>query len=429
MWSLSYTSHHNWRWIVQDSIKFMQELCGDCIQSIGECERFKELPSQQNKPKMKAEYSLFRLDLVSLITNAIVLVVRLDSEGFSDLDPKDSLYRRLLPHDAAACMPETTLIPWNATAEDINILKFTVPALLKASMGSGGFGLYYVYHPRDILAVIMNHRKRAENEPRFMENLIDSYEGADPCWNLQEIVSPMRVTAADGQVNRTQIRAYVVLCNNELYLYDGVEVRVPSWDIDIDQVLLDESSAFSGDELNNQAPHPNRPWSESIEEECCGDGNARPYNEQRNKKRTNRLMLEEIESMEAGRETIRACVISAFSALKESIQARHITKAASKVNSIRDENYVSMAIVGVDLLLSQQQSASSNPNGFRAVIVEVNNNPAMPGENKQMSVMYRAHLRDMVSAFMLLGLSTTAAVEQLSKREQVAELVAKFKQI
>lgn len=376
------------------------------------------MPSQQNQPKKKAEYSLFRLDVVCDDTDAVDLVVRLDSEGFSDLDPKDSLYRRLHPLNSA-CMPETMLIPWNARTEDMHTLKFTSPALLKASMGSGGFGLYYVYHPRDIAAVMTKHRRRAETEPRFMDNLIASYEGEDPCWSLQEIVDPMRVFSdEDGQVNRTQVRAYVILCNNELYLYDGIEVRIPSWDINIDQVLLDESTSYSGADVE-QAIHPHRPWSDPVEEECCGDGNARPYNEQRNKKRTNRLMLEEIESMEGGRESIRACVISAFSALKESILTRHIAKSKGDLN---DDKYMSMAIVGVDLLLSHHPNSS-----FRAVIVEVNNNPAMPSESKQMSVLYRAHLQDMVSAFMLKALCTV--IVPLAQIERVAALVAKFKQI
>ena len=50
---------------------------------------------------------------------------------------------------------------------------------------------------------------------------------------------------------KCQIRAYIVLCDNELFLYPTFEVRLPFWDIPLDDVLCEEFALF-GSESNNR---------------------------------------------------------------------------------------------------------------------------------------------------------------------------------
>jgi D-alanine-D-alanine ligase-like ATP-grasp enzyme len=57
-------------------------------------------------------------------------------------------------------------------------------------------------------------------------------------------------------------------------------------------------------------------------------------------------------------------------------------------------NLTQVAIAGVDLLLDSD---------LKATIVEINNNPAMPGESKNMSSRYKQHLIDFVGDIFQLG--------------------------
>jgi hypothetical protein len=410
-----YTAHYNWQWVVTAAADKFQKEFESLVYQTNDCKRYRLLPSSQSDDKKKAEYSLFRVDLVS--NQADVLAkIRLSSQGFADLDPKDALFRRLKDSGAVYCMPESILISWDAADGDLPETLPFVPSLLKAPMGSGGFGLYYVYHPRDIVPILKNHRLRAEREPHFMENLINSYGGAQPSWSLQEVITSVKgsVPIEDNSSidkRRTQIRVYVVLCDNQLFLYDGVEVRMPLWDCDIDEVLAQETAAFSSNvitEHHSDNVKQRRPWLDTVEEECCGEGNARPYNEQRNKKETCRFMLEEIPELITARDEIVRCVQTAFIALKDSILQRHLNYLPENIDGVKE---VSMAVVGVDLLATHYSTDS-----HRIVMVEVNNNPAMPGEKKQMSDSYRQHLIDMVDNIMQLGvahsLSASFSVDQ-----------------
>ena len=73
-------------------------------------------------------------------------------------------------------MPASHLIEWDC--EDISYLSEfpSRPALLKAPLGSGGFGLYFVFSKFDVLEVIRGHRKRAEEHPGFLDELQRDYD-------------------------------------------------------------------------------------------------------------------------------------------------------------------------------------------------------------------------------------------------------------
>ena len=63
-----------------------------------------------------------------------------------------------------------------------------------------------------------------------------------------------------------------------------------------------------------------------------------------------------------------------------------------------------VAIVGVDLVLTENKNVSGDC-VFAAHVVEINNNPAMPAsEGKHMSARYRAHLVGFVGAVLRLAL-------------------------
>lgn len=416
---LHFTAHYNWQWVVAAAHDSLRQDFPALFTLVNDCKSFRMLPSMQGV-KAKPEYSLIRVDLMmeskDLASNLNKKKIRMTSQGFADLDPKDALFRRLLDTDAKDCMPRSILLAWNCDEEALPKHLDEVPTMLKAPMGSGGFGLYYVYHPRDIFPLLRNHRIRAEKEPNFMENLLKSYQGAQPSWSLQEVITsvkgtPPRSTSSSTIMSeeeesivtkrRTQIRVYVVICEHQLYVYDGIEVRMPLWDCDIDEVLQRESAQYSADGVAiDDYITERRPWSDPVDEECCGEGHARPYNEQRNKKETTRYMLEEIPELIHARNAIMTCTTRAFQAMAPSILQRDTV----------DADEVRMAVVGVDLLVTSPPTTPENPTpSFRVVMVEVNNNPAMPGVNKQMSEKYREHLVTMVRSIIQLGVVAAAA--------------------
>ena len=160
--NLHYTAHYNWEWVVDAallSLKHNTLLEQDL--NLTSCPRFRDLPSTKASAiKEKATYSLFRIDLSpSQGSFELLKKVRTRSDIFGFLDPKDSLARVCQLLNATDCMPETLLIPWDWLAKEdlskvgemsqvgpqLSSMLRTGPKLLKAPLGSGGFGLYFVH--------------------------------------------------------------------------------------------------------------------------------------------------------------------------------------------------------------------------------------------------------------------------------------------
>ena len=159
---LHYTAHYNWEWVVHAALFTLKEKTQHENElSLQFCSRFKDLPSTKNSAtKERVTYSLFRVDL-SPSNEAFELVrkVRTRSDIFGFLDPKDSLARVCQLLHSTDCMPDTVLIPWDWLAENrlsvdgeesevgsrIATMLSSGPKLLKAPLGSGGFGLYFVF--------------------------------------------------------------------------------------------------------------------------------------------------------------------------------------------------------------------------------------------------------------------------------------------
>ena len=173
---------------------------------------------------------------------------------------------------------------------------------------------------------------------------------------------------------------------------------------------------------------------EEFETYCCSGGNARPYNQDRNKSITERFIFDELPELEFAKDTVGNCVRDAMKALKFPI-LHQINSNCQATDSTRPQNFPAgekstlsdgipgtcssnpstseVAICGIDLMLEIIESDFIAENGelfqsskpqFNAFILEVNNNPAMAANGKLMSLKYRDHLIQFVKHTLLLGL-------------------------
>ena len=509
--TVHYTAHHNWAWILAEAIEHIStELSGGTPLPTYLCSRCKELPSQRDRldKKIKIKYALYRLEIGKTclksppqMTATRLRSVWATSPAFAFLDPKDALYRELQLRNCCHLMPKTTLLDWDITStSEIGDLP-SIPALLKASLGSGGFGLYFVYDQNDVLSIIKAHASRARTFVGFLDSLRRDHSGNIPCWSLQSLLKSCRVGGEGGVVEedqlnschdikkngikcqsksstkRCQIRVYTVCCGSHLYMYDTYEARLPSWDIDLEEILTVSSSTHCVSQNNSTisaVPQIDKIKSlhteTSIQEQeklvevseeimtvdefetyCCLDGNARPYNQDRNKSITERFIFEELPELEFAKETVGNCVRDAMKALQ--IPILHQINASNcqagnpsevgvihgsdstilhnipsnnnisisndafqethSSHPLRDSKPTEMAICGIDLMLEiveedfiveDGESFQPTKPKFHAYILEVNNNPAMAGNGKLMSVKYRNHLIQFVKNTLLLGL-------------------------
>ncbi len=404
---LHFTAHHNWAWMIRKAFSRISKVLDV---TIVECHSFKAMPSAKQEPDLRAQYSLFRLDVVT-DAGYIETRVRVTSSSLSYMDPKDILFRELREVGGEQYMPPTVLIPSECNIHDLSFRFPSVPALLKAPLGSGGFGLYFVYNKLDIAELMKHHRERALNDEKTMKSVMstfEAYENNPLCWSLQQLINPIRCTlpaplpgvyddiSIDSicYMRRSQVRAYVVECEGELYLYDNFEVRFPLWNIDLDKTLQEERTLYEHLTEERYAPRNNL-WADEVENECCGVGHGRPYNEQRNKKYTDRFLVREISELMPCQDVVKRCVVNAISLLKSRIldyRRRHNS------NQKRD---LSLAILGVDLLVSRNKETGN----YDAYIVEANNNPAMPADGKRMSSVYHDHLVEFGVSLVALALS------------------------
>ena len=359
-YQLHYTAHRNWSWVIDAALN--RGLWGQkivlCRQSFS-----RDMPSRVGAGRVKPQYALFRLEFVlkrndyTLLSNAWAI-----SPALEYLDPKDSLYKSFCTCGVQNVMPFTVLLPWNCSSEiDIpeNVLLNSEPFLLKAALGSGGYGLYFVHNRADVIKVIKNHASKADGVSGFVENLKSSY-GDVPSWSLQYLVPSLRLS--DGR--KCQFRAYILLLENSLYIYETMEARIVCWDLDVKGGALTEDEAF-----------------------FCDGTSALPYNHGRMKTRTSRVLVTEMEELRIGEDSLKNCTTRAFVALRPEIELRIDRNTTG---------HKRIAVAAVDLLLDDS---------YNAYIVEINNNPAIPAENKQMSVQYKEHLVTLVSDTFKLGLS------------------------
>lgn len=363
---LHYTSHRNWSWVVESVL-------GDACWEFGTPKQLhsfsRQMPSRAAGIRVKPQYALFRVDLVYSSPDNSIYSAWATSQAMEFLDPKDALYRYLSSRGRSDVMPPTLLVPWDCTTlhqleiPEVLIPRIGKPVMLKAALGSGGYGLYFIEDIADILPIARNHAVKAGSVDNFIENLRRDY-GCVPCWSLQYLVPSIKLN--DGR--KCQFRSYVVVAGCEMYMYGNIEARIVCWD----------ASVVSQDRLRTD------------EEAFCAGSTARPYNHGRLKANTERILIDEIAELKAGQEALSECTFKAFRALRPDIESR-----MEEIVNL-DSTSCRLAVAGVDLLLTSD---------YKAYIVEINNNPAMPGETKKMSRAYRKHLKDLVSDIVKLGLS------------------------
>lgn len=441
--SFFFTIHHNWEWVFKAGMKEIQAILQEEINECTFVERFHELPSLNsnewsNRSKEKVQYSLFRVDVVH--GEKVVAKVRLTSPIFQRLDAKDVFYfKAVKAHSQPDCpyLPTTILIPWDILeSKSVEEQRYhlqtllptfpSYPAVLKAPMGSGGFGIYFVYHIEDIREVMIHHAERAKKDETVLKRLEAQYE-CEPIplsWSLQEFIQPVKCPlGSTGSQQRTQVRAYLIECNDHLFLYSDYEVRCPSWHFDLEEVLREEQRRYGTLEDRSKQKKREIPWEDAVEEECCGDGFARPYNDGRDKKCTFRLMIEEIPELVPSIPSVTNNLLHCFRDLKEYLFKEKEEEMSKKPKLVdNDSNSASLAIIGIDLLVAKTsfQTAEQNRDEYAVKIVEVNNNPAMPGKGKLMSKKYEEHLVGLQKA--LVGLSLANALPNSVRDQQGTNL-------
>jgi len=410
--SAYYTSHMNWEWIVDQA---MNELFTNKVA----VKKFSELPSiKQQDHRVKPTYALFRVEIVDSMTSmmsSLTNSVWCHSQVFGYLDPKDALFRILRDDGLAHLMPDTYLLPWdiNDPIQVRTILWSKISGyvtdnklpfdrmLLKSAIGSGGSGLYFVESMSDIVGVIRNHAIRAQRYEGFLEGLRKSHQGEVPSWCLQRLADPVRALGS----RKTQVRAYVCACGERLFLCNQFEVRLPYWENEGTTTnnnatpdVIDERNSLLDSTTKLPPPLPlitGMSTDEDVEVELTKGTSAIPYNANRIKSNTERLLLDEVEELRGAEDELKDVVIKAMLSIRPHIFAYQAVLHRSAGNVPRN----SMGVAGIDLIVEKV------PGGFRAFLLEVNNNPAMPGPDKRMSERYRKHLVSLVGGFIRLGLS------------------------
>jgi hypothetical protein len=117
------------------------------------------------------------------------------SEAFDGLEDKDELVRTMqrCRCEQLELSPPTRLINWDVTKEEcLNVVGASLPtlvgnpggekmAVLKEPMGSSGTGIFFVRNAQEIHEIVEEQRKRASEEPGFLDNLIAA-KGRIPSW-------------------------------------------------------------------------------------------------------------------------------------------------------------------------------------------------------------------------------------------------------
>lgn len=392
-----FTAHYNWDWVVSEVIDGLAETENHV--EVVKLKRCQDLPSQSHIEKKKPAYALFRVERVS----ALKLEACWAGDGFAFLDFKDQLYHHLSLVDAAYLMPNTRLLPYDASIDLLlqqAQLSHTSTYILKAACGSAGFGIYFIKSIQDVYTIIQRHKARAENYDNFLHNLKQSNNGSVPSWSLQEYKRSVRVND-----KRTQLRVYAVLLNSNTassngddvtcYQYSTIECRIPSWDTDLDQEIY---SSSNGDAVTTESIDVSMMVAaetvDEVESACCRDTTARPYNKDRNKSETNRYLLEELPELVGYTADVRSTCSQCLQKLQPYL-TRHMLQSTDN-KGINNKGSIA-SVVGVDLIIDSDSS--------KCFILEFNYNPAMPSSTKVMSDLYRNHLHRFVRDTISLGLS------------------------
>lgn len=426
--SLHSTVQHCWRALFDQSLE-------DCDDAYVQCQRHtrpKELPSTSapglsSYTALRAQYSLFRAEEVCSRTGVYLRGVHATNTVFEALDPKDALLRIMTAAGCEDVMPTTLLLNYDCFDTTVSeqavsallaqVQEFVVKhalegrVLLKAALGAGGHGLYFVHSAHDIQAVICNQLAQARSKDGFLPQLLREY-GEVPQWSLQALVDPVRVQVEymEGYsgARKSQVRAHACYVNGRIYLYDMYEVRLPIWK---------ESTEADGAEAVEPAKVMETTESTfSFEQRMVGSSAAVPYNRDRSKPDTMRLCLSECPELAGANDCITSTCQRILSALDGQIKSGQLPadrvpvaegdSLSKTLASLETAKLHRMAIIGIDLLITPNSSGTDSDDDFKVYLLEINCNPALPQPEKhRMSPNYHKHVKGLCRDLMRLGLS------------------------
>lgn len=139
--------------------------------------------------------STLRIEKVNPATGEIEMVVHGTSSALDSLEDKDELVRTI---QRCRCenlnlSPPSVLINWDVSKDECKrVLGESLPvlptnkddliyAVLKEPMGSRGEGIFFVKDAEEIHETISKHRQMAQQEPGFLDRLIEA-KGRIPSW-------------------------------------------------------------------------------------------------------------------------------------------------------------------------------------------------------------------------------------------------------
>lgn len=159
-------------------------------------------PSARRKKKKNPGPCTLRLEVPDA-SGEIMEAVHACSEAFDGLEDKDELVRTVqrCRCEHLELTPPSRLINWDVTKEEcMNLVGDSLPkllanegketvAVLKEPMGTRGTGVFFVKDAHEIHEIIEVHRKRAVDDPEFLDNLI-AVKGRIPSWGKCLFVLP-----------------------------------------------------------------------------------------------------------------------------------------------------------------------------------------------------------------------------------------------
>jgi hypothetical protein len=166
-------------------------------------------PSARRRRRNKAPGLItLRLEIPDA-NGEIIEAVHASSEAFDGLEDKDELVRTLqrCRCEHLELSPPSRLLNWDVTKEEcMNLVGDSLPgllenaddpgvepvAVLKEPMGSSGTGIFFVKNATEIHDIIEEHRKRAVDDPEFLDNLIAA-KGRIPSWGKLPLTSYLKL--------------------------------------------------------------------------------------------------------------------------------------------------------------------------------------------------------------------------------------------
>jgi len=329
--------------------------------------------TRRNKTKSNFFLNTLRIDVVTNCLpnshrNWSLQAFHGTSEAFDGLEDKDEFVRTLkrCRCEHLELSPPSVLINWDVSkTECLNLVGNSMPSLLsndqqsskrvavlKEPMGKSGAGVFFVHDAEEIHEIIEQHRKKAVEEPGFLDDLI-SQKGRIPSWVLQAEVRPCLLVR---DRRKFHIRTYIVCVENIMLECEG------------DQEDEEIMKLF----IYNR--HEIRIANGAVPDEDTGDRDRNVHIMDASAER--KLLREEPELLKRNlRGKVELFAAQTFAKHLRSDIERRIALSAAALEEENDDAYKSMVlphkfvVAGLDLMVTEDE---------RIYLLEVNVNPSAP---------------------------------------------------